>query len=405
MPGIVLRSGIAALGLLWTVLTEVPSVQGQIHAVCSNSTFDWSFNSRGQSPCQIAEALGGVCAANFNIQPLDPGYYYSGFNPRFATECVCNTVYYTLLSVCGECQGGWADQFNLWSENCTTVYTSFPKSIPSGTAVPHYAFLPLDNNENIDLAAIRADTGPEATPTTSATGPDNTGGSTGGSTGSSKKTNVGAIAGGVVGGVVFLALVGGVIAFILWRRSKRNKTPPSQMTGINNNVSQYGSPYTPGAGAATTLPYTPTSPNPPSEKVYNPNDPATFPQPTVPYQQPSPPLSQHYPTSPDRTSNLTPPSPNTHTAPPYSSPYMSNASATYPQAQLVSPVHYSQYDGNNAGVMSPGMQAPAPPQAQAYQPPAAPVRYSGYDAGGNTYGAAPASDPHRQAYTSGVPQI
>ncbi|ESK83937.1 hypothetical protein Moror_7539 [Moniliophthora roreri MCA 2997] len=374
MSRLTFRAGTVVLGLLWASFSQSPFVQGQLRAVCSNSTFEWSFNSLGQSPCEIGEALGGVCSPNFIIQPLGDGYYYSGFDPRFATPCVCNTVYYTILSVCGECQGGFADQFNLWSENCTTVYDqSFPKDIPSGTRVPHYAYLGLEN-ENIDLAALRADNGPEA------------GGNNGGNnSSSSKKTPVGAIAGGVVGGVVFLGLVGGLIAFCLVRR-RRNRRPPSQMVTVPGN-----------APAINSAPYPPPSPysQTPSDKVYDPNDPATFPQPVVPYNAQQ---GQQYPASLDRSSNLTPPSPHVNNPSSYASPYPPSptaTTATYPQGQPT----LVQYQ-NSAGVMPPGIQTTQP---QNHQP--APAHYSQFEAGGNAYGATPPADAHRQVYQSGVPQI
>ncbi|KAF8900214.1 hypothetical protein CPB85DRAFT_1439659 [Mucidula mucida] len=132
------------------------------HAVCSNPGFSWTFNSLGQNPCQIGEALGTQCEKSFFIQPLPVGSYYSGLNPTAATSCACNTVYYTLLAACAACQSGNIYPFPIWSENCTTEYSTFPGEIPAGTAVPYYAYLPLVNGTVDGDAAMHAQ-GPEAT--------------------------------------------------------------------------------------------------------------------------------------------------------------------------------------------------------------------------------------------------
>lgn len=85
-------------------------------------------------------------------------------------------------------------------------------------------------------------TGP--TSRTSATGSStNTGANPGSTAGGSstdnteKKSNAGAIAGGVVGGVVGLALIAGLIFFLL-RRNKKQKQAPSAMYGPQGTVSE-----------------------------------------------------------------------------------------------------------------------------------------------------------------------
>lgn len=42
---------------------------------------------------------------DFNIPPASQNSNYIGIGATFATECVCNTVYYSLLNVCAACQG------------------------------------------------------------------------------------------------------------------------------------------------------------------------------------------------------------------------------------------------------------------------------------------------------------
>ena len=85
------------------------------------------FNSLNQSPCDVGASLAAVCAPNgckhffspllavlaqaaryvvdFNLSPLPSGYVYLGPDAAYATACRCSTVYYSLLSACGSCQG------------------------------------------------------------------------------------------------------------------------------------------------------------------------------------------------------------------------------------------------------------------------------------------------------------
>ncbi|KAF8904914.1 hypothetical protein CPB85DRAFT_1437557 [Mucidula mucida] len=256
-----------------------------------------SFNSENQSPCQIGEALGNVCTSDgsFNIQYLPAGYYYSGIGATFATTCVCNTVYYSLLNVCAACQGGGVAAWDSWSANCTTAYSTFPDTIPQDTSVPHYAYLPLLSNGTFDFASAQTDSGPEAThagSTThaSATGSNSASGSAASSTssaasGGGSSSNTGAIVGGVVGGIAGLAIIAGLI-FFFWRRKQRRTTAPQNFNG-GGPESSFLAPN------ATGTTYTPTtSPNGGfADKIYDPNDPSTFPSsvPGTPYgQQPQP---------------------------------------------------------------------------------------------------------------------
>ena len=41
----------------------------------------------------------------FNLEPLDFGYVYSGPTQANQNSCRCSSVYYSLLSACGFCQG------------------------------------------------------------------------------------------------------------------------------------------------------------------------------------------------------------------------------------------------------------------------------------------------------------
>ncbi|KAF9023803.1 hypothetical protein BDZ89DRAFT_1136447 [Hymenopellis radicata] len=287
-------TAVVAIGLLQASVRA----QDTSHATCTDATYAWSFNSENQSPCQIGEALGNVCTSDgsFNIQYLPAGYYYSGIGATFATTCVCNTVYYSLLNVCAACQGGGVAAWNSWSANCSTAYSTFPDPIPQDTRVPHYAYLALSSNGTFDLASAQTDSGPEATytgstthaPTGSNTASGSASSSTssaGGGGGGGSSSNTGAIVGGVVGGIAALAIIAGLIFFFWRRNNKRRTTAPQNFNGGGGPESSFLGPN------ATGSTYTPAMPNGGfTDKVYDPNDPSTFPSsvPGTPYGQPQP---------------------------------------------------------------------------------------------------------------------
>ena len=43
--------------------------------------------------------------AEFDLDPLPSGYVYAGPPTEFANSCRCSSVYYSMLSACGYCQG------------------------------------------------------------------------------------------------------------------------------------------------------------------------------------------------------------------------------------------------------------------------------------------------------------
>ncbi|KAK0198945.1 hypothetical protein F5146DRAFT_1131890 [Armillaria mellea] len=156
--------------------------------------------------------------------------------------------------------GGGITIWSIYNLNCTTIYTVFPHDIPSGTAVPHWAYLSLLSNGTVDIADAETDTGAEVTATatassastatsTIASGPETTSASSSGSS----KGDTGGIVGGVVGGVLGVgAIVIGIIFFVLRRRQKR----PGR--------SQCPEPIF-------------VAPSSMGQKLYDPNDPSTFP--------------------------------------------------------------------------------------------------------------------------------
>ncbi|KAH9952298.1 hypothetical protein BGW80DRAFT_1260935 [Lactifluus volemus] len=195
--------------------------------------WSWSFNSLGQNPCIVAAYLQGACDNGvYTIPKLNPGDSYTGpSGPADASDlCKCNTVVYSLMSACDACQGARWFPWATFSANCTAVdpLTTFSNVIPTGTAVPEWAFLNISTKGTWDpvLAyqvgdAIELDPGATGvleippTPTTTRTVVP------GLSTHHNRTSKIGAVIGGLIGGVIAVAAA---LALFLWRaRVKRRK--------------------------------------------------------------------------------------------------------------------------------------------------------------------------------------
>ncbi|KAH7905215.1 hypothetical protein BJ138DRAFT_1118667 [Hygrophoropsis aurantiaca] len=138
--------------------------QGNSVGVCLASTgYNWTTNSMNQSPCQVANDLfaadpcnqSGVSYPTLNSTP-DSQSYYDGPLASNSSACTCNTVIYSLTSACGLCQSGKFLYWSEWTDNCypnNTLYQEWPASIPSGTTIPPWAYLPLVNGYWDNVAA------------------------------------------------------------------------------------------------------------------------------------------------------------------------------------------------------------------------------------------------------------
>ncbi|KAJ7444913.1 hypothetical protein FB451DRAFT_74230 [Mycena latifolia] len=249
------------VALLTLVLAGITTGQNT-NATCSSS-FQWSYNSLGQSPCLVAAYLGSVCDDGLFMVPAlaNDLSFYQGPTVAQANPCGCSSVFYSLLSACADCQSGKVLTWSAFNGNCTTVYPQlFVGNIPSNTAVPHWAYQNVTVNDgfNITVAQMQLDapestTNPKATSTTPPGAQDTT---------APKKTNAGAIAGGVVGGVILLSLVC-MTAFWFIRRRRKGAAP--------SNLMQTPMGYHP------TGNITPFSSAIQTPKLYNPADPSTFP--------------------------------------------------------------------------------------------------------------------------------
>lgn len=207
-------------------------------ASCNSTKFAWAFNSRNQSPCLAAAFLGESCQktnASFDIGSLKPNQSYTSGS---GTICECNSVYYSLLSACTLCQGAVMTSWTKFASNCSKVSPDgqYPQSVPNGTVIPEWAFQQVftSNQFNVSLAESgSSNNASSSTPTQSSSslsifsyGVSTTAVATStpqpSSSSPAKKNHAGAIVGGVIGSICGLAIICGVILFVLRRRRDKH---------------------------------------------------------------------------------------------------------------------------------------------------------------------------------------
>ncbi|KAG6333493.1 hypothetical protein ID866_5596 [Astraeus odoratus] len=277
-------SSLAIVAIAWLSVGPLRVTAQQSNTTCL-SQYNWMDNSKGQNPCLVAAYVQGVCdGGQFTVDPLDPNTHYVGPYADEANDCECNTITYSLISACSICQNRTYIAWSSWSFNCSTVYPSiYPEDIPSGTAVPNWAYQDVVTSDsfNVTLAQLTGDA-PESTATkapSTATGvtsstavsaslTSTSAGALASTTtqASSSSSNVGPIVGGTVGGVVILAAAAAFVTWLCMRR-RRKATPPSALydgntPGVTNSMYTATSPFT----SPVTQP-----------KLYDPSDPSTFP--------------------------------------------------------------------------------------------------------------------------------
>ncbi|KAH9021563.1 hypothetical protein EDB85DRAFT_414479 [Lactarius pseudohatsudake] len=258
------------------LLAASDPVVAQISAPNCSVSWKWSFNTLGQNMCMIAAYLMSTCNGGvFTIDALQPGYSYTG--PSNDTDdvnpCKCNTVTYNLISACDACQGSTWKTWSEYSFNCTTTLppSTFPNAVPQGTRVPQWALVDntLENLWNATKAYVTGVT-PELEPgsliSASTSGSVSPTSSTSSSPSSSSRSgsNTAAIAGSVAGGVAALAAIGALLFYFL-RKRQRSQAPSAVVDGATPPMSQKH----PLSGDETHVA---------PMKLYDPNDPSTFPE-------------------------------------------------------------------------------------------------------------------------------
>lgn len=301
-----------------TVTIPVPS--------CTVSSQNWATNNEGQSPCLVATALINACSPESPTDLMTLNNSQNSYNPpprNSANACTCSSVTYSMVSACAICQGGLAGTWTglgtkSWIANCpanVTSLTFFPQPVPSGVFIPTWAFLNVTANGDFfsaDTAEQLANehqpdvtTGVDPLPSSTTNAPSSSGthsSSSGSSSAANQtsppaqghsKTNGGVIAGAVVGSLVGVACIVLVVFFYIRYRNERK--PRRHYEG---NYEKKEEKIEPGLMSGSTtqstmaMPVTSYAPL----KLYDPEDPSTF---------PTQPLSALIPTSPSGASTFT----------------------------------------------------------------------------------------------------
>ncbi|KAM5540808.1 hypothetical protein V8D89_005452 [Ganoderma adspersum] len=283
------------LGITMLLAAHILGATAQGTGAVCQSGFEWMSNSRGQSPCLVSSWLFTPCStpSDSYVNPLPSGYHYATplNTTASANPCRCNTVLFSTIAACATCQGGqdFIVPWFIYSQNCSTIYIQkYPENIPSGTAIPAWAYLEVRVNNTFDPAAAQAvaaqnlpeSSAPPAPSTTQAASSTDTptslsmttnGAASGTSTATgdasspgSKKSNAGAVAGGVIGGLTGFVLVGLTASFIVRLRARRNAVTGDTLEHTNYSVDAQSWEKSPVTSVST-------------HKFYDPNDPRTFP--------------------------------------------------------------------------------------------------------------------------------
>ncbi|KAH9955177.1 hypothetical protein BGW80DRAFT_1396266 [Lactifluus volemus] len=275
--------------------------------------WDWTYNSLNQTACAVAALLQSTCnGGSYDLPALNQGSSYRGPDVGNSDLCRCSTVVYSLLSACGGCQEeSWISWYD-YSTNCTRGQppaSSFPNPVSVGTRVPNWALIdvtvqgswnPTQSLAVGDLPEVlggeminpgtstsistSSSSSTSSVVTSSQTMGSATSSSTPGTGGSS--SNVRAISGGIAGGLVALSAAALITFFFLRRRRVQQGPPASVFDGTPQPVmgQVQSPPPDDGAFVPPSLPAASTTPM----RLYDPNDPTTFPgyQGTVPAHAP-----------------------------------------------------------------------------------------------------------------------
>ncbi|KAK7690899.1 hypothetical protein QCA50_006001 [Cerrena zonata] len=294
----------ASFRTLSSVVVALVALAPDTLAQSTNATcltgFDWMTNSRQQSPCLMAAYLSSPCLtdpSNARVLAIDSDTHYAA--PKgvaSATPCRCSTVFYSMLQACALCQGAQTIPWSTWASGCngTTFISEYPRDIPSGTAIPSWSYEDVVKLDNFNLTAAMALDSTNPPESTAGSAPTATGsGVTPSSTsdlsddgenaqGSSHKSNAGAIAGGVIGGIAGLILIAGGVWWFLRRKQVKKSIPATSPYHIDtqgnwDDKQQQGLLASTPPNQHMYAPQPVPTSQPTGARLYDPNDPSTFP--------------------------------------------------------------------------------------------------------------------------------
>ncbi|KAH7906647.1 hypothetical protein BJ138DRAFT_1162143 [Hygrophoropsis aurantiaca] len=270
---------------------QVASAQGM--AMCqADMDYGWADNAQGQDPCMVAQYLfssePGPCSDSDEVAfpPLASTTgntsFYPGPTSNTANACMCNTVIYSLACACGVCQGGTLESWDQWTSPCPTgqiLLHQWPTAVPNDTEIPPWAYLPTSGGRwdstgsKTNATAIAAAKSSSSSGTAEATRTSSTAASsqTGSTPSKKSSSDIGPIAGGVAGGVAAVVILG-FLGVRFCRRPPRPAVNPQV-----SRVSSYSAEYSEiSCTAPASQPFT---------RLYDPNDPSTFPRTPAPLGQ------------------------------------------------------------------------------------------------------------------------
>ncbi|KAH8102721.1 hypothetical protein BXZ70DRAFT_1006622 [Cristinia sonorae] len=278
--------------ILFTCTTTASVGAQSTNATCEPS-FDWMSNSRGQNPCLVTAYLHGPCLtdpARATVSRLSaPGHFYiAPKSGRSDGRCRCSTVYYSLLAACAICQNGRSLPWSTWTTNCTAdeVYNEgYPETIPPETAVPSWAYLDVSHTNNFNATAALVEklaNHPEITSQTTMESLSSSPSLFPAAT--SKPASSGPIIRGLIGGLGGLA-VSVVVALFGWRWHQRRRVSTSVLDPTRDLESSGNDVHDSGVckrasrcmGFEHTAPITETTVTYVPNRLYDPNDPSTYP--------------------------------------------------------------------------------------------------------------------------------
>ncbi|KAG8966262.1 hypothetical protein FRC05_002721 [Tulasnella sp. 425] len=90
----------------------------------------------------------------WDSQPLDSTQYYLSPTAANADPCMCNAVFYSVVSACAYCQGAVVSTWFQWIPNCGTFQSNtYPVSVVAGSSLPGWATLPIPASGTWDATA------------------------------------------------------------------------------------------------------------------------------------------------------------------------------------------------------------------------------------------------------------